>query len=219
MNIRPLSSPSQQHEHFSCSNERSLWSVWSLWETTCKRNSSSDLMAGCCLQFVQQFCSSHVARCFPSCVVTSLCDSSDDFSTLAQEKVLSITLPSSLLSPLCFLLSPFSFLLSPFSFLLSPFSFLLSPFSFSVLSAGAGSGRSKSKTRLSSPLPDQQRSSSCFPVCFVGFPAAHLSFVCLRHGGGILRPFQVWQVQSKVVESELVSQLRSSRRGSAREFC
>ena len=27
-------------------------------------------------------------------MVTSLCDSSDDFSTLAQEKVLSITLPS-----------------------------------------------------------------------------------------------------------------------------
>ena len=48
-------------------------------------NNSSDLMAGSCLQIVQQFCSAHVARCFPSCVATSLCDSSDDFSTLAQE--------------------------------------------------------------------------------------------------------------------------------------
>ena len=48
-------------------------------------NNSSDLMARSCLQLVQQFCSAHVARCFPSCVVTSLCDSSDDFSTLAQE--------------------------------------------------------------------------------------------------------------------------------------
>ena len=52
------------------------------------------VMAGSCLQVVQQFCSAHDARCFPSCVVTSLCDSSDDFSTLAQEEVLSITLPS-----------------------------------------------------------------------------------------------------------------------------
>ena len=29
-------------------------------------------------------CSAHVARCFPSCVVSSLCDSSDDFSSMAQ---------------------------------------------------------------------------------------------------------------------------------------
>ena len=29
-------------------------------------------------------CSAHVARYFPSCVVTSLCDSSDDFPSLAQ---------------------------------------------------------------------------------------------------------------------------------------
>ena len=36
-------------------------------------------------------------------------------------------------------------------------------------------------------MPDQQRSSSCFPVCFVGSPAAHFSFVCSSHGGGSLR--------------------------------
>ena len=28
-------------------------------------------------------CSVYVARCFPSCVVTSLCDSSDDFPSMA----------------------------------------------------------------------------------------------------------------------------------------
>ena len=66
------------------------------------------------------------------------------------------------------------------------------------LSAGAGRDRAKSETGLSSPVPDQQRSSSSFPVCSVGFPIAHLSFVCLSHGGGRLRPSQVWQVQSKV---------------------
>ena len=32
-------------------------------------------------------------------------------------------------------------------------------------------------------MPDQQRSSSCFSVCSVGFPAAHLSLVSLSHGG------------------------------------
>ena len=48
------------------------------------------------------------------------------------------------------------------------------------LSAGAGRDRAKSETGLSSPVPDQQRSSSCFPVCFVGFPIAHLSFVPWR---------------------------------------
>ena len=48
-----------------------------------------------------------------------------------------------------------------------------------------------------------QQRSSCFPVRFVGFPIAPLSFVCLSHGGGRLSPF--WQVQSKVVDSRLVS--------------
>ena len=79
-------------------------------------------------------------------------------------------------------------------------------------------GRAESEKGLSSPVPDQQRSSSCFPVCSVGFPAAHLSFVCLSYGGGRLRNSQVWQVQSKVVDSGLVSQLGSSRRGSVGEF-
>ena len=73
-------------------------------------------------------------------------------------------------------------------------------------------GRAESEKGLSSPVPDQQRSSSCFPVCFVGFPAAHLSFVCSSRGGGRLRPSQVWQVQSKVVDSGLVSQLGSNCR-------
>ena len=69
------------------------------------------------------------------------------------------------------------------------FSFAFSfSFSFSLslslsLSAGAGRDRAKSETGLSSLVPDQQRSSSCFPVCSVGFPIAHLSFVCLSHGG------------------------------------
>ena len=56
----------------------------------------------------------------------------------------------------------------------------------------------------------RQRSSSCFPLCFFGFPIAHLSFVCFSHGGGSLSPF--WQVQSKVVDSGLDSQLRPSHR-------
>ena len=36
--------------------------------------------------------------------------------------------------------------------------------------------------------------------------------VCFSYGGGTFRPSQVWQVQSKVVDSGLVSQLESSRR-------
>ena len=67
-------------------------------------------------------------------------------------------------------------------------------------------------------MPDQQRSSSCFPVCSVGFPAAHPSLVCLSHGCGRLRPSQVWQVQSKVVDSGLVSQLGQSAEDQSGSF-
>ena len=68
------------------------------------------------------------------------------------------------------------------------------------LSAGAGRDRAKSETGLSSPVLDQQRSSSCFPVCFVGFPIAHLSFVCLSHGGGSLA--QSWPSNSGQVTDD-----------------
>ena len=79
------------------------------------------------------------------------------------------------------------------------------------LSAGAGRDRAKSETGLSSPVPEQQRSSSCFPVCSVCFPIAHLPFVCLSRGGGSFA--QVCQVHAEqVVDSELVSQLWASRR-------
>ena len=79
------------------------------------------------------------------------------------------------------------------------------------LSSLGWQGRAESEKGLSSPVPDQQRSSSCFPVCFVGFPIAHLPFVCLNHGGGSLAP--VSQIHAEqVVESELVSQLRPSYR-------
>ena len=80
-------------------------------------------------------------------------------------------------------------------------------------------GQAESEKGLSSPVPDQQRSSSCFSVCSVGFPAAHLSFVCLSHGAGRLRPSQVWQVQIKVVDSGLVSHIRSSRRERIAKQC
>ena len=79
------------------------------------------------------------------------------------------------------------------------------------LSSWGWQGRAESEKGLSSPVPDQQRSSSCVPVCFVGFPIAHLSFVCLNHGDGSLAP--VSQIHAEqVVESELVSQLRPSYR-------
>ena len=58
------------------------------------------------------------------------------------------------------LFSLFSFLFSLFSFLFSLFSFLFSLFSF----LWGWQGRAESETGLSSPVPDQQRSSSCFLV-------------------------------------------------------
>ena len=49
------------------------------------------------------------------------------------------------------------------------------------------------------------------PVCFVGFPIAHLSFVCLSHGGGSLAPVSQNHAEQDV-DSELAFQLRSSYR-------
>ena len=117
--------------------------------------------------------------------------------------------PLSLLSPPSSLLSLSPSLCLPPSLSLSVSVSVSVSVSFSVSVSVSVSwswqGRAESEKGLSSPVPDQQRSSSCFPVCSVGFPAAHLSFVCLSHGGGRLRPSQVWQVQSKVVDSRLVS--------------
>ena len=120
-------------------------------------------------------------------------------------KSLSLSLPFALcplsfvLCPLSFVLCPLSFVLCPLSFVLCPLSFVLCPLSFVLVSVSVSwcwQGRAESEKGLSSPVPDQ-RSSSCFPVCSVGFPAAHLSFVCLSHGGGRLRPSQVWKSRAK----------------------
>ena len=72
-------------------------------------------------------------------------------------------------------------------------------------------GRAESEKGLSSPVPDQQRSSSCVPVCFVGFPIAHLSFVCSSHGGCSLAPVSQNHAEQEV-DSELAFQLRPSYR-------
>ena len=64
---------------------------------------------------------------------------------------------------------------------------------------------------LSLSLSLSQRSSSCFPVSFVGFPTAHLSFVCLSHGGGSLAPVSQNHAEQDV-DSELAFQLRPSYR-------
>ena len=68
-------------------------------------------------------------------------------------------------------------------------------------------------------MPDQQRSSSCFPVCSLDFPRALFSSVCSSHGGDSLA--QDGQVHARrVVGSELVSHFttNASRRVVEPEF-
>ena len=69
-----------------------------------------------------------------------------------------------------------------------------------LLPGGRGTAGHK-RTQALKPCLTSSGRALVFPLCSVGFPAAHFSSVCSSHGGGRLRPSQIWQVQSKVVES------------------
>ena len=75
-------------------------------------------------------CSAHVARCFPSCVVTSLCDSSDDFPSTAQDSRKTLLLSCHHNS---FLYTVFSIFLSFVSFFVFLCIYFFLFFSFSSL--------------------------------------------------------------------------------------